>query len=131
MSPALGYKDDFEKMDNCAKTKIYLGWAGKRDSNILDKMFEVHGSTYTPSNGAKKLQEWLNSEKKFYHIIPFEETKVSKREFDESVENFEWHLEIRGLSPDRKKIKEVLKEFCDKDNFITEITINHFSLIVW
>jgi len=131
MSPALGSSDDFEKMDSCAIRKIYLGWAGKRDSNILDKMFEVHGSKYIPSNGAKKLQEWLNAEKKFYHIVPFEEKKVSTREFNESVENFEWHLDIRGLNPDREKIVKVLKEFRDKDNFVTEVTINHFNLIVW
>ena len=131
MSPALRDKEDFEKMDNCAKTKIYLGWAGKRDSNILDAMFEIHGSTYTPPNGAKKLQEWLNKNKKFYQIIPFDETKVSKRGFDEAVENFAWHLDVRGLKPDEDKIKSVLREFCDEDNFITETTINHFSLIVW
>ncbi len=131
MSPALNNKEDFEKMDNCSKTKIYLGWAGKRESTILSKMFEVHGSTYTPPNGAKKLQDWLNSNKKFYHIVPLEEKKVTKRDFNKAVENFEWHLEVRGLKPDKKKIKDVLKMFCDKDNFITETTINHFSLIVW
>ena len=131
MSPAIRDDEDLEKMNTIAKTKIYLGWAGKRETHIIEKLFEAHGSSYSPPNGAKKVKDWLNRTGKFYQIIPFDEEKVRKREFNESVENFEWHLEVRGLKPDKNKIIEVLKEFCDKDNFVTETTINHFNLIVW
>ena len=131
MSPAIRRDEDLEKMTNCAKTKIYLGWAGKRETHIIEELFETHGSSYTPPNGAKKVKEWLNRQNKFYQVIPFDEEKVRKRVFNEAVENFEWHLDVRGLKPDKKKIQTVLEKFRDKDNFITETTINHFNLIVW
>ncbi len=131
MSPAISSSEDLEKMDRCAKTKIYLGWAGKRDTLIMQRLFEAHGSVYSSPNGAKKVKEWLNNKNKFYHIVKFDEEKVRKKEFEKAVENFEWHLEARGLAPDRKKIASVLREFCDKGNIVTEITVSHFNLIVW
>ncbi len=131
MSPAIHDDEDLKKMNNCAKTKIYLGWAGKRETRIMEALFEAHGSIYTPPNGAKKVKDWLNRQNKFYQVIPFEEEKVRTREFSEAVENFEWHLEVRGVKPNKNRIETVLKDFCDKDNFVTETTINHFNLIVW
>ncbi len=131
MSPAIRSDEDLEKMNNCAKTKIYLGWAGKRETQIIEALFEAHNATYTPPNGAKKVKNWLNNKNKFYQVLKLDEEKIRKREFNKSVENFKWHLEVRGLAPDTKKITEVLEKFRDKDNFITEKTINHFNLIVW
>ncbi|MBL0708651.1 MAG: class I SAM-dependent methyltransferase [Sulfurimonas sp.] len=131
MSPAIREDRDLEKMTKCAKTKIYLGWAGKRETHIIEALFKAHGSSYSPPNGAKKVKEWLNKNSKFYQVIPFDEEKIRTREFDEAVENFEWHLDVRGLKPDKKKIVEVLEKFRDKENCITETTINHFNLIVW
>ncbi len=131
MSPAIRDDNDLEKMTKCAKSRIYLGWAGKRETHIIEALFKAHNSTYTPPNGAKKVKQWLEKNKKPYRVIPFDETKVRTREFQESVENFEWHLDVRGLKPNRAKIIKVLEEFKDKDNFVTETTINHFNLIVW
>ena len=131
MSPAIRLSEDLEKMSSCAKTKIYLGWAGKRDTQIIEQLFEAHGSKYFAPNGAKKVKEWLNSQNMFYQILEFDEEKVRTREFDKAVENFEWHLDVRGLKADRKIIIDVLEKFRDKDNLVTERTINHFNLIVW
>lgn len=131
MSPALKDNIDFQKMNDCADKKIYLGWAGKRDSEILNKLFEVHGSTYRPSNGAKKLKNWLETNNHSYKLFPFEEIKIRTRKFTEAIENFSWHLEVRGLTPDIDKIENVLDSFCDKNENITETTINHITLIIW
>jgi len=131
MSPAVRNDNDLEKMTDCGKTKIYLGWAGKRDTVIIEELFKAHNSIYYPPNGAQKVKDWLNKQNKFYKVLKFNETKIRKREFNEAVENFKWHLDVRGLRPDTKKIEMVLKKFCDKDNFVTETTINHFNLIIW
>jgi len=131
MSPAIRKDEDLEKMTNCANTKIYLGWAGKRETHIIESLFEAHGSVYTPPNGALKVKNWLSKNNKFFKVIPFDEEKIRKRKFDEAVENFEWHLEVRGLKPNANKIKTILENFRDKEDFITEKTINHFNLIVW
>jgi len=131
MSPALGTDEDIEKFTNIAKTKIYLGWAGKRDTEIIEELFKAHGSVYKAPNGALKVKNWLEENKKFYQMVPFDEEKIRTRKFDDSVENFMWHLDVRGIKPDIKIIKTVLNNFCDKDGYVTETTINHMNLIVW
>ncbi len=131
MSPALSIDKDFEKMTKCAKTKIYLGWAGKRSSDVLNEMFKIHNVTFTPPNGAKKLQNWLDHEKKFYQLLPFDEERTTKKNFAQALENFTWHLEIRGITPNENKIKKVLEKFCDKDGNIIENMTNNMNLIIW
>jgi SAM-dependent methyltransferase len=131
MSPAVSSASHFEKMTQCAKTKIYLGWAGKRSSNILERLVEVHNATYTHPNGAKQLCDWLDIEKKSYQVLPFDEQRLTQKEFKKALQNFKWHLEIRGITPDVDKIKKVLENFCDKDGLITENMANHMNLIVW
>lgn len=103
MSPAIKFDEDLEKMDSCAKTKIYLGWAGKRETHIIEELFEAHGSKYVAPNGALKVKSWLNKKKKFYQVIPFDEVKIRVRNYKESLENFTWHLDVRGLNPNQKK----------------------------
>lgn len=131
MSPALNDDKDIEKFTNIATTKIYLGWAGKRDTQIIEALFKAHGGVYTAPNGALKVKDWLEKNHKFYQMIPFEEEKIRIRSFDKSIENFMWHLDIRGISPDKKIMKSVLEDFCDEDGLVRDITINHMNLIVW
>lgn len=131
MSPAVNNDENFKKMTTCAKTKVYLGWAGKRSSAILEKLFTVHDATYHHPNGAKKLSNWLDSQKIAYKILPFNEKRKTKKEFSKAFESFIWHLEVRGIIPNKSKIEKVLKEFCDKDGFVTEAMTNKMSLIIW
>lgn len=131
MSPAIKIDKDLEKIDTCAKTKIYLGWAGKRDTHIIESLLKAHGGVYTPPNGAQKVKNWLEKTQKSHQIIPFDEEKIRRRTFDKSVENFIWHLDVRGIKPDKEKIKKVLNNYCDKNGNVTETTINHMNLIVW
>ena len=131
MSPAIKYDEDLEKLDKCAKTKIYLGWAGKRETHIIEELFEAHGSTYVAPNGALKVKSWLNKHRKFYQVVSFDEVKTRVRNYEESIENFTWHLDVRGLNPNRIKIENILKNYIDKDGNIVERTISHMNLIVW
>jgi len=131
MSPALKTEEDIARYTTIAKTKIYLGWAGVRDSKILTALFKAHDSVYTAPNGAKKIQDYLETNNIPFKTMPCEEKKVRTREFDVSVENFIWHLEIRGIKPNKKTIENVLKAFCDEDGTITDTTLNRMNLVVW
>jgi len=131
MSPAVNNEESYTKMTDCAKTKIYLGWAGKRSSAVLEEIFKIHNKTYTPPNGAEKLRKWLDSKSIVYQLLEFDEERETKKEFEKALENFAWHLEVRGVVPDRNKIRKVLEEFCDKDRNIIEKMTNHMNLIVW
>ncbi len=131
MSPAVNNEENYIKMTNCATTKIYLGWAGKRSSAVLEEIFKAHDKTYTAPNGAAKLRKWLDYKSISYQLLEFDEERETKKEFEKALENFAWHLEVRGVTPDKNKIKKVLEEFCDKDRNIVEKMTNHMNLLVW
>lgn len=131
MSPALKNSEDFQKMNDSSKIRIYLGWAGKRESQILQELFEAHGEIYSSPNGSKSLKDWLTVNNHFYQVIPFDENKVRTREFSKAIKNFKWHLEIRGIKPDEKLIKNILKKFSNENGEVKETTINHMNLIIW
>ncbi len=131
MSPAVKTQNDLEKFHSSATTKIYLGWAGVRDNTILDDLFLAHNSIYSPPNGAKRVKKWLHVEGIRYKLENFEELKIKIRSFEEAVENYTWHLKVRGLEPEIKKIKEILEPLRNKEGNITEQTINKMDLIIW
>lgn len=131
MSPAIKTNDDLKKLHRSSAVKIYLGWAGVRDSTILDELFVAHGSVYSPPNGAKRVKKWLHVEGIEYRVENFEELKIKTRSFKEAVENYTWHLKIRGLEPDVQKIKEILNPLKNEDGNIVEKTVNKMDLIVW
>jgi len=131
MSPAVNDEYTYKKMSDCAHIKIYLGWAGKRSSMVLEKIFEAHNKTYIPPNGAQKLKKWLDNKKIPYQLLAFDEERETKKEFEKALKNFVWHLEVRGIIPDENKIREVLESCCDKDKNIIENMTNHMNLIAW
>ncbi|WP_331773992.1 class I SAM-dependent methyltransferase [Sulfurospirillum sp. 1612] len=131
MSPALDEPQDFMKMTQCAKTKVYLGWAGRRSSQILEALFQAHQATYSHPNGAGKLATWLEEQKIAYTCIPFDENRETIKDFDTAFQSFIWHLEVRGVTPDKQKVKTVLEQFCDSDGNVTEKMMNKMNLILW
>ncbi|MDX1809865.1 MAG: class I SAM-dependent methyltransferase [Sulfurospirillaceae bacterium] len=131
MSPAVSEEDDFIKMDKCAKVKIYLGWAGVRDNEILESLFAEHGSVYKSPNGAKRIEDWLKKNNKQYRQELFREERVTNRNLQEAIENFSWHLEIRGLIPQKELIKKILQKYSLPNGYIQDKTISHMKLLVW
>lgn len=130
MSPALDTHEDFEKFDKSAKTKIYLGWAGKRDSDILSALFKAHKQTYKAPNGSAQIKSWLQNNEKSFTCKEIEELKVSTCKAENGLNKYEWHLEIREVTPNEELVKEVLEKFT-KDGIITEHTTNLINLIIW
>jgi SAM-dependent methyltransferase len=131
MSPAVKTQEQLEKFHKSAKIKIYLGWAGVRDCTILDDLFVAHNTIYEPPNGAKRVKEWLHVNNINYKIKNFEELKIRVRSYEEALENYTWHLNVRGVNPKKEKIINIIKPLCDKEKNITEETINKMDLLVW
>ncbi|NOX16293.1 MAG: class I SAM-dependent methyltransferase [Epsilonproteobacteria bacterium] len=131
MSPAVKTDGNIKKFHECAKIKIYLGWAGVRDCTILDELFLAHDAVYSAPNGAKRVKNWLETNKLKYKIENFEELKIKKRTYKEAIENFSWHLNVRGINPKINKVEKILKPLCDNAQNITEQTINKMDLFIW
>jgi len=131
MSPAVKSVAEIEKFDTCANQKIYLGWAGTRDCTILDELFTAHKEIYSPPNGAKRVIKWLKSREIKYKEKGFEELKLRERTYSEALENYDWHLRVRGVKPNQKIIKNTIEKFCNSEKKVVEQTINKMKLLVW
>ncbi len=131
MSPATRDAESFAKMHRAAQTKIFLGWGDKRGTILLEELIAAHGATYTPPNGAVRLQKWLEAESIPYDLKEYPEEKVRSRSLARAIEAYTWHLKVRGLFPDRKRIETILHTHMDTDGNVVEQVTNHFRLIIW
>lgn len=130
MSPALTSVQAYEKFDVCAKQKVYLGWGGKRESSLLNPLFELLGKTYRAPKGALELQKWLNENKKEYFSKEYEEVREISKSFEDMFENVCWHLKIGGIEVDEKIVKEYLKSV-QKDGIIKNEVKSKMMLLIW
>ncbi len=130
MSPALDNDEEYQKFHAIAKTKIYLGWAGVRDSDVLGALFDAHGKKNSAPNGAAKLKAWLQKNHISYTAEEIEELKISTCSCADAPSKYRWHLEMREIEVDEKILKEILEKFC-KDDIVTERTLNKMNLIIW
>ncbi len=131
MSPATREEKGFAKMDRSANTRIFLGWGDKRDTDLIEELFISHGQTYTPPNGAVKLRKWLDKNKIEYSIREHIELKTRVKPIKSAIDKYTWHLEARGMAPDRQLIETTLLRYLDSDGNVVESVKNYFNLIVW
>jgi len=131
MFPALKEEKHFQKMHNAAKQKIFLGWGGKRGTELIEALFAQHGATYHPPNSATILRQWLDAHTLPYRCIEHTEEKVRIKPFEHAVQNYTWHLKVRGMSPDREKIIQILKQYQNKEGEVVERAFNYFNLLIW
>ncbi|QKF85340.1 SAM-dependent methyltransferase [Campylobacter blaseri] len=131
MTPALANNDSFLKFNKIAKSKIWLGWAGKRSSKIMDKVFQAHNHKLRINNTSNLLKQWLGDNNIKHKSMPLETTWESRLSFEDMVDDQAWHLKMHKISPNREIIKRALEEFIDKDNKILNKTDVKLEVVVW
>jgi len=124
MSPALRSDADFQKFHDLAKEHcIYLGWAGKRESTLLDPIFQAHDLPLKAPPGAENLKAWLHEHTIDYEREYIEETRLHVKPYAEALASVLWHLEINQTPPQLECIQDLLEPL-HHDNTITfETTI--------
>ncbi len=131
MFPALKEDHHFQKMHDAATTKLFLGWGGKRGTELIEALFETHGGTYHPPNSATVLKAWLDKENHPYQVIEHTEEKIRIKPWEEAIENYSWHLKVRGMPPNREKIIQVLEQYRNEQGEVVERTLNYLNLVLW
>lgn len=109
MSPALKNEEDFKVFLNLAPKRVYLGWAEKRKSTLLDPIFE-HFKTEFKGFYKKDFQSFLNAQNIPYEIEIFSETRVVKRDKESAIENALWHLNMNGINATKQDLESFIKD---------------------
>jgi len=131
MFPALKEDRHFQKMHDAAATKLFLGWGGKRGTELIEALFRTHGGTYQPPNSATVLKAWLDRTQHPYRVIEHTEEKIRIKPWEKAIENYSWHLKVRGMPPDRERIIQVLAQYRNERGEVVERTLNYLNLVIW
>lgn len=131
MTPALFDEVAFEKFHRLATRKIWLGWAGKRDSKLLNAVFEAHDQAVHPHDTAAKLKSWLEKNAINYKNKPFDDSWERTKPLAMAINDQAWHLKMHDIAPDMDKISQVLSKFADKNGDVYDKTEVKVELIVW
>lgn len=131
MTPALLSEKAYKKMYKASKTRVYLGWGGKRESKITDEIFSLHGLLLHAPSGSEKLTKWLNEKQINYKNRFFETTWHHEKSLQDTIEDEAWHIQMHGANPDKKLIGKTLQKYADKEGFIKNKTYVRLELIVW
>ena len=131
MSPALKEPKDFKKMHECAKQKVFLGWAGVRESSLHDDIFKAFGESYKAPRGALDLKLWLDEEGIDYTMEVLKETRSVRKEYDSMLENVCWHLEINNVGYDIERLKALLEAKKESDGMVSNTIVSSMMLIIF
>lgn len=132
MSPAFQSDEDFAKMDILAQEYcVYLGWGGKRESTLLDPIFQAHGKALNIPAGSEKLRAWLERVGIIYVSDYIEEKNLHVKTYEKALESILWHFEINNLIPDMERIKAFLATIQNEQGDISFETTIGVELISW
>jgi len=132
MSPAFKTDNDFVKMHLLAREYcVYLGWGGKRESTLLDPIFNAHGKPLNVPEGSEKLKRWLEKEGIVYECEYIEEKRIVTKSYEQAHESVLWHFEINAIAPNEEMIAHYLQPMKNAEGNIDIHTTVGVELISW
>lgn len=131
MTPALDSEYAFIKFNKLGKIHIWLGWAGKRESKVMNEVFKSHDQELRVPNTSKHLKEWLEKQNISYKNKVLEHKWKSELSLEDMVDDQAIHLKMQGIEPNLEIIKKVLTNFIDKNSKIVNETDVRLELIYW
>ena len=131
MTPAISKREDLETMINLAKEAcIYIGFAGKRESPLMNEVLTHFGFEYESKDGFAKTTANLRELGYEYKETFFEHNWSQVGTLEEATNDVIEHLKMKDFEVDREAVKEVLKPHL-RDGKIKRETFSKIGLLVW
>lgn len=131
MTPAISSRDDLLAMMRLSSDiAIYIGFAGKRESPLMDKILENFGLKYEIKDGfltTKKILEELGYEVKEAF---FEHNWSQVGTLQESAIDVIEHLKVRGFEANIDDVKKSLEQYL-VDGLIKRDTFSKIGVMYW
>lgn len=125
MCPALQSLDDFQAFLKLAKTRFYLGWASKRQSDMLEPIFKAFNCEFKALENTK-LEHFLKQNNISYKKELFNEKRIKHMDKNQALNNALWHLKMHGKNVSLKE----LEPFFQSES-ITETIHSKIKLLIF
>lgn len=131
MTPAINSKDDLLSMMNLSnKNCIYIGFAGRRESPIMDKILAYFGFSNQSKDGFANMVDILKELNLNYREAFFEHNWHQIGTLEESKKDVIEHFKMRNLPIHESKIEELLKPHL-RNSLIKRETFAKIGLLTW
>ena len=131
MSPAVQTRQDFEKMEKCArKWCVYIGWGRKRKNPLMEEVFKLHGLQYGPPPGAAAAYDTLVHAGRTPSLDYFDTSWDWVGTAVDAMEDMVCFIEMQGGRARRDLIEKVLARY-EQDGQISHTTDVEEGLLVW
>lgn len=131
MTPAISTKEDLEIMINLSKEAcIYVGFAGKRESPLMNEILSHFGFHYEVKNGFNKITNILKELGYEYQEAFFEHNWNQIGSLEEITNDVIEHLKMKDFEVDKDRVAELLKPYL-KNGKIERKTFSKIGVLIW
>lgn len=132
MTPAINSKDDLQTMINLSNEWcIYIGFAGKRESPLMNEILSHFGFKYESKDGFSKTVNYLKElGYNEYKEAFFEHNWSQDGTLQEVTKDVLNHLKLKNFEVDKIEVENLLRPHL-KDGLIKRETFSKIALLVW
>ena len=131
MSPAVQTRQDFERMEQCARQWcVYIGWGRKRINPLMEEIFNLHELRFGPPPGVGAAYEILRRTGRTPSLDYFETSWDSAESVEDTLEEMVGFVEMHGGRARRDVIEKVLTRHA-RNGRVPQTTDVEEGLMVW
>ncbi len=131
MTPAINSKDDLKTMINLSNEYcIYIGFAGKKESPLMNEILSHFGFSYESKDGFSKTTNNLKELGFKYQEAFFEHNWSQDGSIEEVTKDVLNHLKLKNFEVDELKVTELLTPYI-KNGVIKRETFSKIGVLVW
>jgi SAM-dependent methyltransferase len=131
-TPAVTTEADFEKVNNAAsKLVIYLGWAGRKESSIMNPLYEKYGIDFQKIDDVALIKKWLSKKEISYRNHIIDDTWERSFAYDDIKRQVIENMESYNANWKEEDIDDVLRRQKQTNGRVVEKTYVLLELIVW
>ncbi|MCD8552613.1 class I SAM-dependent methyltransferase [Seleniivibrio sp.] len=132
VTPAVRTEEHFRRVTELAGERVvYIGWAGRKESEMLYAIYERCGITPKIFNDVPVLKEWLAKQNIPYKTIPVEETWVRTYDRAKAEALCMEAIEDNASGACIKTVAPLLDTMAGADGRITDRMHVKMEMIIW
>lgn len=132
MMPGINSQDTLTKMINCAKSHcVLIAFGRKRENKLFEEIFKAHNSQFKIPFSALDVAKILDNLNIKYTLDFVENCWESTYNFDELIDDINWHLKINEVEPNISKIKDVILKLYGNQTEITCKSTVEMGVLTW